>query len=163
VFYAFHAAAFDVYWKPAFVFDLTCSTFVLASFLAYVRGSMIGSLILFWIALKSKESAILFPLVLLAFELLASGLKTPARKSHAWIRLIPFLALALLLGAQALFANRRHDDPYTLRFTLETLRLTVPFYARWLLLIPYAGFAILAVPFIFRQARVRFGLVMFLL
>src|SRR5437879_12719175 len=31
LFFAFHMAAFDVFWKPMYVFDLLCATFCLAS------------------------------------------------------------------------------------------------------------------------------------
>src|SRR5207237_6965307 len=35
LFFAFHMAAFDVYWKFMYVFDLLCGTFCLLSLLAY--------------------------------------------------------------------------------------------------------------------------------
>lgn len=152
--YVFHAAAFDVYWKPMYVFDLLCATFVVAALLAYVRGWLVPSLVFFWLALKSKESVILLSLVLLAYELFVG-----ARK---WKRILPFLAVAALLGVQALMANRHRDNDYTFRFTLMAVWQSARFYARWLLLVPYAGFAVLALPFLFRKRRVWLGVFMFL-
>src|SRR5258708_525064 len=38
LFYAFHFATMEAYWKPMFVFDLLCGTLCLAAFLLYVRG-----------------------------------------------------------------------------------------------------------------------------
>jgi hypothetical protein len=154
VFYFLHAALFDVYWKPMYVVDLLCATFTLAALLAYVSGWLLPSLVFFWLGLKSKESAILLPLVILAYELFAGGRK--------WKRAVPFLAVAAWLGVQALLANQHRDNAYTLRFTLTALWTTASFYARWLLFVPYAGFAVLAMPFLFRKKPVWFGVFMFL-
>src|SRR5258708_27685076 len=154
VLYVFHAAAFDVYWKSMYVFDLLCATFVIASLLAYVRGWLVPSLVFFWLALKSKESAILLPLVLVAYELWIGGRK--------WKRTVPFLAVSALLGAQAMMANRHRDNAYTFRFTLMALWQSARFYARWLLLVPYAGFAVLVLPFLLQKKRVWFGVFTFL-
>src|SRR5258708_9603110 len=67
VFYFLHAAVFDVYWKPMYVVDLLCATFSILVLLAYVRGWLVASLVFFWLALKSKETVILLPLLLVAY------------------------------------------------------------------------------------------------
>src|SRR5260370_38209577 len=89
VFYFLHAAVFDVYWKPMYVVDLLCATCTLAALLAYVRGWLIPSLVFFWLALKSKETLILLPLLLVADELFVVGRK--------WTRTLPLLAVARLM------------------------------------------------------------------
>ena len=152
--YFLHAAVFDAYWKPMYVVDLLCATFTILALLAYVRGWLIPSLLFFWLALKSKETVILLPLVLLALELFVGGRK--------WKRTLPFLAVSAFVGVQALLANQHRDNDYTIRFTLPALWQSSRFYARWLLLIPYAGFAVLLLPFAFRNRRVWFGVLMFL-
>src|SRR5260370_41601079 len=67
LFYAFHATAFDVYWKSMYAFDLLCATFTLASLLAYIRGRIVWSVIFFWLSIKSQEITIFFPLVRAAY------------------------------------------------------------------------------------------------
>jgi hypothetical protein len=39
LFFALHAALFDAFWKPMYVFDLLCGTFCLASLLLWSRGA----------------------------------------------------------------------------------------------------------------------------
>jgi hypothetical protein len=155
LFFAFHAATFGIYWKPMYVFDLICGTFVLAALLAYVRGRVILSLAFFWLALKSKEIAITLPLVLVAYELWLGG--------RRWIRVVPFLGISLLIGVQALIGNTQRDDAYTFRFTLAALEESAKFYAYWLVQMPFvAGAVVIALSFVFRNQRVWFGVFTFL-
>src|SRR5260370_24373264 len=56
-----------------------------------------------------------------------------------------------------MMANRHRDNAYTFRFTLMALWQSARFYARWLLLVPYAGFAVLVLPFLLQKKRVWFG------
>src|ERR1017187_4410266 len=44
LFYAFHFATFEAYFKPMFVFDLLCGTLCLAAFLLYIRGRWLVAL-----------------------------------------------------------------------------------------------------------------------
>ena len=96
LFYAFHAAAFDVYWKAMYAFDLLCATFTLASLWAYVRGRIVLSVVFFWLSIKSKEVTIFFPLVLAAYEMLLSG----RGLKDSWRRLLPFFAISAIVGGR---------------------------------------------------------------
>src|SRR5690349_15182573 len=68
LFYAFHAAVMEAYWKPMYVFDVLCGTFCLITLLLYIRGQWVLALPAFWLAYKSKEIAVMLPLGLLAYE-----------------------------------------------------------------------------------------------
>jgi hypothetical protein len=156
--FAFHMAVFGVYWKPMFVFDLACGTFTLATLLAYVRGRLILSLAFFWLALKSKELAILLPIVLAGYEWWFGGKR--------WKRLALFFAITAVLGVQALLINAgRGENQYSLRFTPGDVWTCARFYSSQLLLAPgfygLAGFAIVVVPFFIRNRLVRFGVFSF--
>lgn len=151
--YAFHAAAFGVYWKTMYVFDLVCATFALASLLAYVHRRIVLGLIAFWLALRAKEVVILLPMVLAAYEWFLG--------KRQWRRLIPFFAIALIAGAFTLADVRQMDNDYSPRFTFAGLGKAAAFYAEKLALIPYMGFALLAA-FLIRSSRVRFGVLAFL-
>ena len=153
--FVFHAAAFSIYWTPMYVFDLLCGTFTLASVLAYIRGRMAVSLIFFWLAMKSKEVAVLLPVLLATYELLLA--------ERRWKRVLPFAAISAIFGIPALISNTHRDNDYTLRFTIAAIRHCASFYASQLLLMPFAGFALLAIPFVFRNRLVRLGAVTFLL
>src|SRR5262249_3455869 len=109
LFFAFEIAVFDVYWKPMYVFDLLCGAFCLLSLLAYRSNWIIPSLLAFWFAFRAKEVAIMLPVVLAAYEF--------SRGEKRWKRLVPFFAISLLLGIQALVANQSRDNDYTLRFS----------------------------------------------
>jgi hypothetical protein len=118
-----------------------------------VRGYLIVSLIFFWLALKSKEIAIALPVVLAACEYWLGERK--------WKRVLPFLAISMLMGVQAMRENAGRDNDYSLRFTLAALQKTTKFYAGQLLFIPWAGLSILAIPLLFRNRKVWFGVLMF--
>lgn len=155
--FAFHPGVFDVYWAPMYIFDLLCGTFVIASLLAYIRGRLIVSLVFFWLALKSKEVAIVLPVVLAGYEWWFG--------ERRWKRLLPFLVISVILGIQALASNTHRDNDYTLRFTLDAVWRCASFYAQQLVLLPdiygFVGFALLALPFFIRNRRVRFGMFSF--
>jgi hypothetical protein len=68
LFFAFNMAVFDIYWKPMYVFDLFCATFSLASILLYTRRQYVLSFCAFWLAYKSKELAVMLPVVLACYE-----------------------------------------------------------------------------------------------
>ncbi len=122
LFFAFHMAAFDVYWKPMYIFDLLCGTFCLLSLLTYVQGRWIFSLVAFWIAYRAKEVAILLPVALAAYEMLLGQRK--------WKRLIPFFLLSACIGLQAVFHNQHRElNDYTLRFDPLSVWHCIVFYA----------------------------------
>jgi hypothetical protein len=66
-----------------------------------------------------------------------------------------------VLGTLAMIGNVHSDNAYTLRFTAAAIAKCAKFYAGHLTSIPYAGFAVLGVPLMFRQKKVWFGIVMF--
>ncbi|MEO7142247.1 MAG: hypothetical protein ABI165_01960, partial [Bryobacteraceae bacterium] len=154
LFFGFHMAVFDVYWKPMYVFDLLCGFFCLLSLLAFANQRIVLSFVCFWLAYKSKEVAILLPVVLAAWEWWFGA--------RRWKRLIPFVPVSLFFGVSALLVNRSHDNDYTLRFSPEAIWTCVKFYFSKLFLIPYAGLAILPLPFLVRDRVVRFGVTAFL-
>jgi hypothetical protein len=154
LFYAFHAALMEAYWKPMYVFDLLCATLCLITLLLYVRGHWILALLSFWLAYKSKEVAVMLPVVLLAFEFL--------RGQRNWKRLIPFFAISLSFGLQALWHNA-HLAPgnnYALHFTPQLLWISIAFYASAILFLPFAGLALLALPIFVRDRRLYIGLIL---
>ena len=153
VFFAVHMALFSVHWEPMYVFDLLCGSLCLLSLIAYVDGHWIVSFILFWLAFRAKENAVLLPAVLGVYELLLAG--------RRWKRLTPFLALSAVLGVQALINNAARNSDYTLRFDPASIGQCMTFYSGQILLVPLAGFAILVLPFLVRDRRLWFGLACF--
>ncbi len=149
-FFTLSAAAFDAYWKPMYVFDLLCTFFALASILLYSHRRWVLSFLAFWCAYKSKELAVMLPVVLLAWEYWFG--------ERRYLRLAPFFAVSLSFGLQGLLLNPNKDNEYTFRFTWKALTATVPFYARKFLLFRGSGLLVLPLVFI-RDRRVWFGLV----
>ena len=150
LFFAFHMAVFDAYWKPMYVFDLLCASLCLLSVLAYARGRWIASLILFWLAYKAKEVAVMLPAVLALYECWFG--------QRRWKRLAPFFAVSLLFGLQALVVPHEGGTDYALRVSLEAQWKTLGFYSSQLLLVPYLGLAVAGLPLVCRDRRLYFGL-----
>jgi len=148
--FAFHMACFDGYWKPMFVFDVACATWVLICLLLYLRGNWLLALIPYWLAYKTKEPAIALPAVLLAYEYILG--------ERRWRRVVPFALIAASFTLQALVGNRGTNNDYTLRFTLPALWKTFSFYSSKILLLPYAGVLLLPLAWLIKDRRVRFGL-----
>jgi len=151
-FFAFHMAVFDTYWKPMYVFDVLCALFCLLSLHAWTRRRWVLSFVCFWLAFKSKEVAVMLPAVLVCYEYWLGERK--------WKPLIPFLAASLAMGIQGVFFNPNVNNPYTLHFTPAGMWRALCFYMSRILLIPYAGFALLVLPPLVRQKRVWFGVAM---
>ena len=85
--------------------DVLYSFFFLAGMLSYLYylekrswTRFAGVLVLFFLSLLSKPSAIVFPLVLLALDYFYKRLTTPA----AYVEKIPFLVLSVIFGLLAL-------------------------------------------------------------
>jgi hypothetical protein len=154
LFYGFHAALMDAYWRPMFVFDLLCATLCLLTLLLYVRGRWIWGLVTFWLAYKSKEVAVMLPVALAAYEFFLGGRK--------WKRLIPYFAIALSFGLQALWFNRQVNgiNSYALHFTPDLLWQTLSFYSSAVFFVPFGGFVLLALPLFMRDRRLYLGLVL---
>ena len=150
LFYLFHAATLELYWKPMYVFDLLCATFCLVTLLLYMRGHWLLGLIPFWFAYKSKEVAVMLPVALAAFEFLAA--------ERRWKRLIPYFLISLNFGVQALLFAPKANHDYALQLTWGAFVKCVTFYSSQVFFIPYAGLILLAVPIFIRDRRVFLGL-----
>ena len=136
-----------------YVFDLFCTTFALTSILLYTRRRYVLSFCAFWLAYKSKELAVMIPVALACYEFWLAEKKS-------WKPLIPFFAVSLSFGLQGVMLNPNVDNDYTFRFTPHAVWTSLSFYASRILLIPYAGFALLALPFAVRDRRLWFGCAM---
>src|SRR5437867_9959061 len=156
LFFAFDMAVFDVYWKPMYVFDLFCATFSLASILLYTRRRYVLSFCAFWLAYKSKELAVMLPVVLACYEFWLA-------EKRSWKPLIAFFAASLSFGLQGVLLNPNADNDYTFRFTPAAFWTSLRFYASKIFMIPYAGLALIALPFLVRDRRLWFGAAMMLL
>ena len=154
IFFAFHMGAFDIYWKPMFIFDLLCATFTLSSILLWLHNRWILSLVAFWCAFRSKELAIALPAVLAAIEY--------TQGTQRWKQLIPFFAASLSFGIQAALGNRSRDNDYSLRFTGEALKTCVAYYTNHILIVPFGGALVAALLFV-KDKRARLGVVALLL
>jgi len=154
LFFAVHMALFSVHWEPMYVFDLLCGSFCLLSVIAYIDGRWIVGFLLFWLACRAKEIAVMLPVILAAYELLLGG--------RRWKRLALFFALALVLGVQALVNNSARQSDYTLRIDPASIWQCLTFYSGQVFLVPFAGFAILALPWLIRDRRSWLGIAFFL-
>ncbi len=154
LFFGLHMALFDNFWKPMYVFDVLCATFCLLSLWCYASERWVLSFAAFWLAYKSKELAVMLPLVLLAFEIWFG--------KRRWKPLVPFFLTSLSFGVQGILGNPNRDNDYTFRFTTAALAKTSAFYASRVFLIPYLGFVVPAFAFLARKGssarRTWFGL-----
>ena len=148
-FFTWSAGALDAYWKPMYVFDLLCATFSLTSILLYSHRRFVLSFLAFWCAYKSKELAVMLPIVLLAWEQWFGERK--------YTRVVPFMLTSLSFGVQGVLRNPNVDNEYTFRFTWAALRTTAPFYARRIFLFRPGWLLVLALLAV-RDRRIWFGL-----
>jgi hypothetical protein len=156
LFFAFHMAVFDVYWKPMYIFDALCATFILLCLLALERGGGLlfwAGVTAFWMAYKSKEHAIMLPPLLLLWEYWFGA--------RRWKRLIPFFAISALFGVQALLFSPNVNNDYSFRFHPFWLERTVRFYSSQIFFVPCLGLALAPLPFFVKDRRFRFGLAFF--
>jgi len=158
VLFALHMALFDAFWKPMYVFDVLCGTFCLLGMVFYfqkregLRGwlSWLLSFIAFWAAYRSKEMAVMLPLVLACYEIWFG--------KRNWKPLAPFFLASLSFGIQGILFNPNKDNDYSFRFTAAALAKTSVFYAGRVFLAPYAGFLLPLAAFLSRNRRTWFGL-----
>ncbi len=148
-FFGFHAALMDSWWKPMYVFDLLCGAFSLLTLVLYLYDRWVLSLLAFWLAYKSKELAIMLPVVLAFYELSFGGKR--------WKRLLPFFAISLLFGLQAAMDHSRQGTPYELRLDFPAQLTTINFYGSQLFFVPYAWLVLLALPVFIRDRRLWLG------
>jgi len=151
-FFGMHMALFDDFWKPMYVFDVLCATFSLVSLWCFARERWLLSFAAFWLAYKSKELAVMLPVVLAAYELWFG--------KRRWKPLVPFFLASLSFGLQGILRNPNPDNDYTFRFTPDALATTSMFYAGRVFLLPYLGFAVPAFALLARNRRTWFGLAM---
>lgn len=118
LFFAFHPALFDAWWKPMFLYDVLCALFSLIALLAWQARRPAIAFVAFWLALKSKELAVLLPLALAAIR-------------PSWW-LLPFAAACAAVGVHGILFSVRQQATYRLSFSWDALRQTVPYYAPWL-------------------------------
>jgi hypothetical protein len=149
VLFAFHMAVFDVYWKPMYVFDLLCATFCLASLLLWTYGRWVLAFAAFWLAYKSKELAVMLPFVLLCYEYWLG-------KRH-WKPLALFFVASLSFGLQGLLLNPHREGDYAFRTEGRQWLTTLSYYSDRILLVPFGGFILAALPAVVRDRRVWFG------
>ncbi len=149
LFFAFHTAVFDVYWKPMYAFDLFCAAFCLLSLLFWIKRRWVLSFLAFWLAYKSKELAVMLPAVLACYELWYG--------KRQWRPLIPFCLVSLSFGLQGIIRNPNKANDYAFHFTPAAVAASASFYAGELFGIPFAGFALLALPAIRRDRRLWLG------
>jgi hypothetical protein len=155
LFFAFHPATFDAYWQPMYVFDVLCGTFCLLSFLGWVEGRWILSFVAFWLAYKAKEVAVMLPAVFFLYEYAVGGKR--------WKQLIPFFAVSLLFGIQALIANAGTHDAYTLQMTPGGVGNALLFYGEHLFLNAWPLLMFLPAVYFTRDRRFYFGILATLL
>lgn len=154
LFFLFHMAVFDVYWKPMYVFDLLCCCLCLLSLWLYITEHWIASLVAFLVAVHAKEVAIMLPAVFAAYEFLLG--------QRRWKRLVPFLLVFAIISAQAFTANKhRRENDYILHFDPADVWHCMAFYSSYIFLAPYAGFAVLLGFALYRDRRMQFGLATF--
>ncbi|MFN0100549.1 MAG: hypothetical protein ACKV2U_00520 [Bryobacteraceae bacterium] len=151
LFFAFHMAVFDAYWKPMYVFDVLCAVFSLLSVLLWIDKRKWLSLLCFWLAYKSKELAVAVPVILVCYEYLLGSFSV---RSLAW-----HLAGGAWFTVQALFSQGGRTGDYGLRLTPLTLWQTVDFYASQVLLVRHAGFGLALLPIWIRDRRLWWGLI----
>ncbi|MEO5951390.1 MAG: hypothetical protein ABIQ44_02880, partial [Chloroflexia bacterium] len=124
VFFLFHASLLEAWWKPMYIFDLLAATFCLVTWLVFGTRYWWLALLSFWLAYKSKEVALFFPVVLAL--------------DH-FRRAIPFFAISASFGLQAMLVNTQRNTVYTLRFTPGSLLSTIPFYFKQAVLNKYGA------------------------
>ncbi len=153
LFFAYPMAAFDALWKPMYVFDVLCAMFCLLCLAAYLGRRYVAAVVCLWAAYKSKELAVMLPLVLAMVEWRWG--------ERRWLRLAPFFGVSLLFGVQALLAREAPGPEYRLTFSFAALETTVRFYSSRAFFAPWAGLLTLALPFVFRDRRVLLGVAAF--
>lgn len=140
--WGFHAGLLEAWWKPMYIFDLLCGTFCLVAWLCYRSGRTAWALLFFLFAYRAKEVAIFLPVALALDE---------------WRRAWPFFLVSANFGLQAMWVNQGRDNPYTLRFSMQSLQVTVPFYLRAFVMKLWGALLISAIAWLARNRSLLTG------
>lgn len=144
-------ALFDGWWKPMFIYDVLSTTFALLMLIAYIHKRWVLSFIALWLAMRTKEIAILLPAVLLCYEFTLG--------SRNWKRLIPFFIPAAIYGFYGIrFNQQQPHNPYTMTSAPAGLWRSISFYATSMFGLPYAGLLLAFALFVTRDRRLSFAL-----
>jgi len=136
VFFLFHAALLEAWWKPMYIFDLLAATFCLVTWLLFGSRYWPWALLSFWLAYKSKEVALFFPVVLALDQ---------------WRRALPFFLISANFGIQAMLVNSKRESVYTLRFSPQSFVMTVPFYLKQAVLNKWGALILLPLAYVARN------------
>ena len=131
-----NASTISSVWYLGAIFDVLCTGFLLASLFTYLQGGnwqRFASPILFYFALRSKEFAVVFPVLLVLLEI---------RTTRRWTHVLPHIVvLAIVVAAYATHvaeytAQLQPDNPYVVSFAPPTLFATLN---RYIAIILYRG------------------------
>lgn len=135
--FSFHIANISIYWF-FYIYDLLCASFLLLSLFFYIKSSgafnlkFFLSFCFFIFAVRSKEMAFTFPLILTMYEILVgrkiSESKTSLKRIYTsnW----PFYAITITAILMKLSASLRveKEHPYALNFSLYSILESLRFY-----------------------------------
>jgi MFS family permease len=149
LFFALNPAVLQVYWRPMYVYDATAGLFCALALLAWSNDRWVIAFVCYWLAMRAKESAVMLPLVLVAFEGFIGG--------RRWKRVFPFAVLGGAMILVAFSMNKAQPPDYRFHFKLRALQVAGYFYVSALFGIPVLGIAVLGLPLVSRDRRVWFG------
>jgi hypothetical protein len=138
--FALNLAITPVLWQPGGILELGCGVICLAALLAWVRGWGVASFILFALAWRFSDTALLLPVVLVLYEWLIG--------EQRYRRVVPFLALMAWYGLSAIYAAPLGRIPWS-----AALRVVHD-----LLAVKWAWLLLLFVPLATRDRRAMFAL-----
>ena len=158
-FFALHMSTLTAYWKPMYVFDVFCGFWMIASLLLYQRGRFFLSLLCAWLAFKSKEMELMFPVVLFLYEWQFGETRVSGRRQ--WMPLIPFFLMSLSFGMQSLLLPKGPESVYTMHLNPASVWSGVTFYGEKLFYVPLSGIVI-SIGLLFSRSRIiTFGVLAF--
>ncbi len=126
--FAYHARLMEMWIRTAVIYDILCFTFIYTALSLYVEVRKSGRfpgvlrsagiLLLYLLAIDSKEMAVAFPVFLLAYELLFE--KVSWKLGRYWIIAVTGLMAAGLMWSKSHGGPSTMNDPsFTPSYTLE--------------------------------------------
>jgi hypothetical protein len=158
-FFMLHMSSLPAYWKPMYIFDVLCGFWVILTLLLYQRDRFFLSLLCAWLAFKSKEMELMFPVVLLLYEWFFGRQDNSGRLR--WKPLIPFFLMSLSFGLQSLMIPRIPVTGYTIQLSAASLWSGIAYYGGKLLYAPLAGLIVSIGLLFLRQRIVTWGIAAF--